>query len=655
LFVGDTPTIYAGLQGGNKTDPVKEEGGMTIFGIPIPKIPFPILSFGLAPALSHGLLPIGRKGDPMSSGAANLVKELTSAVGRRQSAAQTTTDGTRGPDKLEDPIYVDETDSQSVEDYQEQLEPTKQEEQEVARPKRFGYLKPQNPIIPLNYNQQEDYESMPKYFPTDANQQQAPQSGDYYPKDFLPAIKFDHPVPASGLDSHRRAPVQPIPSLGPEPDLPLDRIQIDYASDEYQQNLRNVHRHTEDGFLPLFQPNNADPMYSKGGPSKGSPSIQFLPNDNPSDQTYPAPPNLGPSYAAVPKQQEPMEEEQLIVVTEPTTTEQLRKRPTKVPPTFITKFPLTPPPVPTEVEAPKEEPVKIAAEVEDKVEDKGEEEGEEEYEYEYEEDEQETAAAATNDDEIPAYDTSTTTTTTTEIPVSTLEVEEIFGQPAESHITETSVEIVHKGTPPENPEGSTENPDKSSTYEYEYYYEDEEESTKSSTSTIPDISTDSVLTSPTKQETPTTKKDILPKKADILSTSDNTLTEEETEENSTDKEDAFSLQSILDLMSGENTSNNNNNNNKATVPPAALDEDESFEQALHRPPPSPLTHQRSTPRPTLGSPIRTSTPNYDYGSNFLQVMSNVVQIEVKKSNIELPFCDNVLTNIQLNQFNNLQA
>ena len=37
---------------------------MTIFGIPIPKIPFS-LSFGLAPTISQGLipLPIGRKGD----------------------------------------------------------------------------------------------------------------------------------------------------------------------------------------------------------------------------------------------------------------------------------------------------------------------------------------------------------------------------------------------------------------------------------------------------------------------------------------------------------------------------------------------------------------------------------------------------------------
>ena len=46
----------------------KEAQGMTIFGIPIPKIPFS-LSFGLAPTISQGLipLPIGRKGDDPSA------------------------------------------------------------------------------------------------------------------------------------------------------------------------------------------------------------------------------------------------------------------------------------------------------------------------------------------------------------------------------------------------------------------------------------------------------------------------------------------------------------------------------------------------------------------------------------------------------------
>ena len=88
--VGDTPTIYAGLPSDNSSSSKNDtdsnkDNGMTIFGIPIPKIPFPILSFGRAPALSHGLLPIGRKGDPMNSGAASIVQELAeSAVTRDQ-------------------------------------------------------------------------------------------------------------------------------------------------------------------------------------------------------------------------------------------------------------------------------------------------------------------------------------------------------------------------------------------------------------------------------------------------------------------------------------------------------------------------------------------------------------------------------------------
>ncbi len=105
-LTGDTPTIYAGLNKKNATaEDEKKEEGMSIFGIPIPQIPFPILSFGLAPALSHGLLPIGRKGetDNVGSSAATLVKELAeSAVSRRKLA-----DLTRGPDQT-DPVYVDD-------------------------------------------------------------------------------------------------------------------------------------------------------------------------------------------------------------------------------------------------------------------------------------------------------------------------------------------------------------------------------------------------------------------------------------------------------------------------------------------------------------------------------------------------------------------
>ena len=81
IQTGDTPTIYAQLadsgldeenEKSNEELKDDDEEGLSIFGIPIPKIPFPILSFGLAPTtLSHGLLPIGRKGDPSASGNPN--------------------------------------------------------------------------------------------------------------------------------------------------------------------------------------------------------------------------------------------------------------------------------------------------------------------------------------------------------------------------------------------------------------------------------------------------------------------------------------------------------------------------------------------------------------------------------------------------------
>ena len=56
LQTGDTPTIYAQLPASElddenesskeKLEDSEDDGGLSIFGIPIPKIPFPILSFG---------------------------------------------------------------------------------------------------------------------------------------------------------------------------------------------------------------------------------------------------------------------------------------------------------------------------------------------------------------------------------------------------------------------------------------------------------------------------------------------------------------------------------------------------------------------------------------------------------------------------------
>ena len=113
---GDTPTIYAQIQNINEheekeEEPEKEEEGLSIFGIPIPKIPLPILSFGLTPAFSHGLLPIGRKGDP-SSTEDDVIRTRKRPINTRYKQKQPDIpqqlipDLTRGPDNILDPIWV---------------------------------------------------------------------------------------------------------------------------------------------------------------------------------------------------------------------------------------------------------------------------------------------------------------------------------------------------------------------------------------------------------------------------------------------------------------------------------------------------------------------------------------------------------------------
>lgn len=526
-------------------------------------------------------------------------------------------------------MYVDDAKSAPVdlEDvYQDDDQGEEEVQEEVARPKRFGYLKPQNPIIPLNYNEPD--QSRPKYFPSGAGNihQEAPE---IYPKDFLPAIKFDHPIVASGLDSHRRSPIKPLPNLGPEPDLATDRLQIDYGSDEYQQSIRNVHRHTEDGFLPLFQPNKADPMYS----TKPSPSIQFVGTeiqDEPLIISQDHSP-IGPSFVAVPKLKKRPEQQSLDTVVEEipvTTTESILKRPTKVPPVMLTRFPPTTSKPAAAVQL-LEELVPQDDQDEDR-EDDAKEDGEEEYEYEeYEEDEEDQTLTSTSPEATSSTTTitsttstasTTTTTTTPKIPVSTMEVEEVFGAPAESQITETSVEIVHKGTPPDSGEESTQ---KSSTYEYEYYYEDDEETTKNSdtvattkqevvTSTVrQDTSTPKtsfVMTTPTKEAiSVTTVVRGSPTDKGSLTFEKGSSTADTDPSTATSADGDFSMQNILDLMRSEN---------KKKV--------EQEEDAIHRP----LTEFRSTPRPTPLLPIRSSsTPNYDSGSNFLQNKRSGVTVD----------------------------
>jgi len=160
---------------------------------------------------------------------------------------------------------------EEVDDDQPLFKESSESEAEAYRPKRFGYIKPQNPIIPLKSPDNEESGDGLKYFPTGA----ASEDGQYYPRNFLPAIKFDHPLPPEGLEPKSRLPVRPMPILEQASEAPgaLDRITSDYNY-EYQKTVDNIHRHTEDGFLPLFQPNNADPMYNKKF-NHPPPAIQF--------------------------------------------------------------------------------------------------------------------------------------------------------------------------------------------------------------------------------------------------------------------------------------------------------------------------------------------------------------------------------------------
>jgi hypothetical protein len=87
-----------------KQEPEPEPPGLTIFGIPIPRIPFN-LSFGLAPTLSQGLIPlsIGRKGDGPSD--SDLIDSKT-RIATKKKKKQQPPKPQRGPDIL-DPIWVE--------------------------------------------------------------------------------------------------------------------------------------------------------------------------------------------------------------------------------------------------------------------------------------------------------------------------------------------------------------------------------------------------------------------------------------------------------------------------------------------------------------------------------------------------------------------
>ena len=249
--LGDTPTIYASLgesSGSQESEKSEETGeneeeGMSIFGIPIPKIPFPILSFGLAPTtLSHGLLPIGRKGDPGSSESDSSEAGLNRKTGNQPEI-------TRGPDTI-DPIWL-ETLINAGKSYfaSSSAEDTEANEEEAGTeidrnfqqyfPNMKGYSHPQNPVIPLTSSEQEqDYQDIPIIITNSGPTEYYPQASQY-----VPAIKFDHPTEYEGPV---RYPIRPAP------DLQLHQYPAGPAA--------------EDGFIPLFLPDQSDPIRQQTPP-----------------------------------------------------------------------------------------------------------------------------------------------------------------------------------------------------------------------------------------------------------------------------------------------------------------------------------------------------------------------------------------------------
>jgi hypothetical protein len=292
---GDTPTIYAQINENNQeTEKVEEpqEQGLTIFGLPIPKIPIS-LSFGLAPALATGLLPlpsIGRKGDSLNTGDVDRhsgYQNEGGGGGGNPSGGE----ATRGPDTI-DPLWVESGLKAASDILFPQLaslgkkaffggggddgaaEATKrrgqeqppQEQNQSGRkpqgPQIYSYQHPRHPVIPLQA------ETPPA--------QPVKRQGEYYPKGFLPAIKFDHPLPAGPgrPGAHGGRPLSgggrvfPPPAPGPiqgETQSPTNRYDTYIPG----PTLGSPQDHVN-GFRPLFRPHKVDPNWQVATAAKPS-------------------------------------------------------------------------------------------------------------------------------------------------------------------------------------------------------------------------------------------------------------------------------------------------------------------------------------------------------------------------------------------------
>ena len=277
---GDTPTIYAQLSedenesssGGEseKSDEDTKNGdedGMSIFGIPIPKIPFPILSFGLAPTtFSHGLLPIGRKGDPSA--------DPDPKTGTRRKTGSLP-EITRGPDSI-DPIWLESLVNGAKAYFASGEEnPESNKEEEIGENvsynqyfpsssvENYGYEEPKNPVIPLGSSEDIDYQNIPLLVTSETG---------YYPQK-VPALKFDHPVEDHGnplLDF----PVQPIP------ELKRKQYHVNRVNQVNPVNHYPAGPVAEDGFIPLFLPDQTDPLrrrFQEPSPTLKPSTTQQLP------------------------------------------------------------------------------------------------------------------------------------------------------------------------------------------------------------------------------------------------------------------------------------------------------------------------------------------------------------------------------------------
>lgn len=237
------------------------DGGMSIFGIPIPTIPIS-LSFGLAPAISQvfsngGLVPIGRKGEA--------AKEKFSID--TSDELLTEDDQTRGPD-TQTPVWVDKFKNIDFKKLASLFpdsfpsKPKKEDEQDIVKRKTNfnNYLQPNNPIIPLSGSKELfglGSAGGSGYFPQDAKSSQ----GGYFPmgsseEQNIPIVKFDHPIHPILPPDEPILPPSPYPDMESAKNRFYEQILNEKLSTVSKSDLQKLA--AGGGFQPMFIPANQD-------------------------------------------------------------------------------------------------------------------------------------------------------------------------------------------------------------------------------------------------------------------------------------------------------------------------------------------------------------------------------------------------------------